>query len=57
MCCRLSEIPAGVYSLKELHYLQLNNNQITTIEDKICDLNMLVNLDVAHNKLKVFVFQ
>ena len=50
---RLTEIPTGVYNMLELHHLQLNNNQISEMDDRICDVNMLVNLDLAHNKLKV----
>ncbi len=33
--CRLVEFPEGIYSLKELRTLQLNNNLITSLGDKI----------------------
>ena len=46
-------MPRAIYSLKELQVLQLNNNQIESIEEEICEVNMLSNLNLAHNKIKV----
>ena len=50
---RLTALPPAVYALKELQFLQLNNNQIERIDEQVCELNMLNNLNLAHNKIKV----
>ena len=50
---RLTALPPGIYSMLELHSLLASNNQVEELDERICDLNMLVNLDLAHNKLKV----
>ena len=46
-------MPRAIYKLKELQVLQLNNNQIESIDEQICEINMLNNLNLAHNKIKV----
>ena len=46
-------MPRAIYKLKELQVLQLNNNQIEGIDEQICEINMLNNLNLAHNKIKV----
>ena len=53
---KLTKIPSGVYNMLELHSLAASNNIITSIDDRICDLNMLNHLDLAHNKLQVMTF-
>ena len=50
---RLTAMPRAIYKLKELQVLQLNNNQIESIDEQICEINMLNNLNLAHNKIKV----
>ena len=50
---RLTDLPRAIYSLKELQVLQMNNNQIEIVDEKICEVNMLNNLNLAHNKIKV----
>ena len=41
----------GVYCLKELRNLSLNNNSIESIGEKISELNMLVSLDISNNQI------
>ena len=41
----------GVFCLKELRNLSLNNNSIESIGEKISELNMLVSLDISNNQI------
>ena len=50
---RFKEIPQGIFSMKELRVLQLNNNKIEVVDARISEVNMLNNFDLANNEIKV----
>ena len=50
---RFKEIPQGIFLMKELRVLQLNNNKIEVVDARISDVNMLNNFDLANNEIKV----
>ncbi|MFT4594831.1 MAG: hypothetical protein ACI9LA_002269 [Bacteroidia bacterium] len=47
---KLQLIPAGVFELKNLKYLELSFNQIGSIDARILDLNQLEVLGLSGNK-------
>ena len=50
---RFKEIPQGIFLMKELRVLQLNNNKIEVVDARISEVNMLNNFDLANNEIKV----
>jgi internalin A len=48
---RLSQIPAEVFELRQLHVLRLRNNHLVSVPDAIVQLQSLTTLDLRHNYL------